>query len=265
MPRKKQVQEEYKPDTVTMFLSLMILLLAFFIVLVSMSTIEEKKKETVLKSIYATFGALPGGTSPFFSLGMISPDAAPPVKKLDLDFKAIKEIAYQKIGEDKVALKTSGNRRIISIESAALFDPEGFRLRPSALPFLREVARTVKGGDYFIQVAGHTDDIPPDPKGPAKDNWQLSAYRALAVLRVLVEAGVDQSRLAAYGYGPLKPLRPNTSLENRMMNHRVEIVLDESLAGPVERLKAIKSGGRLRFKGFVFDLFGEETGEGKKE
>lgn len=254
--KKKKVEEAAGSDTVTMFLSLMILLLAFFIVLVSMSTIEEKKKEQALQSIYSTFGSLPGGTTPFTG-GITSSDASAPINRLDSDFKAIKEIAYKEVGRDRVALKTDAGRRIISIEGEVLFDPESITLKPSIMPFLDGLAKILKGGKYFIRIGGHTDDVPPDPRGPARDNWALSAYRALAVLKVLARDGVAPDRMAAYGYGPINPLRPNNSPKNRAANHRVELVMDESLSGQVEGLRARQRPDRLRFKGFVFDLFGE--------
>jgi len=257
MARKKVRYVPPETDRmVTLFLSLMILLLAFFIVLVSMSRIEEKKKVDVLESIKSTFGFLPGGSSPFPSLGGIVSKASDPVSKLEQDFIKIKQLTFDTLGQDKVQLLTDGGRRVVVLDSEDLFDPEGVELKPEAGPFLKGLAAIVAPSPYWIEVGGHTDDIDPGPLSPARNNWQLSGLRALAVVKFLAAAGVANRRLEAIGYGPLAPLKPNDSAENRRANHRIEIVLDQSLAEEAEGLRLIRPGSLL-YRGFSFDLFGK--------
>lgn len=71
-------------------------------------------------------------------------------------------------------------------------------------------------------MRGHTDDIPVrSAKYPS--NWELSAARAAAALRYIVEkGGINPSRLKAVGYAGTRPLVPNTSEANRAINRRVE-------------------------------------------
>lgn len=268
MPRQKVRYVPPESDrTVTLFLSLMILLLAFFIVLVSMSRIEEKKKADVLQSIRSTFGFLPGGRSPFPSLGGVVSKASDPVSRLEQDIIRIKKLSFDTMGRDKVHLKTDGGRRVVLLNSQDLFDPEGIALKPGAEKFLTGLAAIIAPSPYWIEVGGHTDDIGPGPESPARNNWQLSGLRALAVVKSLAAAGVANRRLAAIGYGPLVPLKPNDSAKNRRANHRVEIVLDQTLAEEAEKLRRIRGPGRLLYRGFSFDLFGNpvEPGQGRAD
>ncbi len=269
MPRRKVKAEDPKSDmTVTMFLALMILVLAFFIVLVSMSRIEEKKAEDALRSINSTFGVLPGGKSPFFSMGGVLSKTQEPMSRVEADYRQIKELAYRTQGRDKINLQSDGARRIVVLNNDVLFDTESIRLKPEAEPFLKGLAAIIQGSEYWVEVAGYTDDIEPRPGGSIADNWALSGFRALAVARFMEAQGVDRKRLAAFGYGPINPIKPNDSGPNRARNHRVEIVLDQTLAGDVDELRLLKKPGKFRYRGFTFDLFNrpvENRGPGGEE
>ena len=78
--------------------------------------------------------------------------------------------------------------------------------------------------DELIMVSGFTDDRPitNSPQG-YRDNWELSAQRALTVTRALVAAGVPQDAVFAAGFGPSHPVAPNDTADNRARNRRVEI------------------------------------------
>jgi len=76
----------------------------------------------------------------------------------------------------------------------------------------------------LIRVEGHTDNVPVHAS-TWTSNWDLSAARALAVVRVLQEKGVDPTRLAAAGYGEYQPIASNDTPEGKSLNRRIEIVL----------------------------------------
>jgi len=80
-----------------------------------------------------------------------------------------------------------------------------------------------------INIIGHTDDIPPSPNSRFKDNWEISAMRALNVLRFLASLGINPERMMATGLADTKPLVPNTSPKNRKRNRRVEIILEREV------------------------------------
>ena len=79
-----------------------------------------------------------------------------------------------------------------------------------------------------FQIAGHTDDEPIRVSG-FSSNWQLSAERALEVVGVLIECGMQPETLSAAGYGEFDPLSPNDTAENKAHNRRIEITLQPNI------------------------------------
>jgi len=81
--------------------------------------------------------------------------------------------------------------------------------------------------NWVLRVDGHTDNIPLSGAGRYRDNWELSAARAIAVVRFLIENGVPSSRLVAAGFGEFQPLDPADTPEARSRNRRIELKLTE--------------------------------------
>lgn len=113
---------------------------------------------------------------------------------------------------------------MIAIEGSVLFVPGNATIRSEASRTLDAVASTLRGeyADKDILVVGHTDDQPIRKSG-WDDNLQLSAERALAVVRYLGERGVSLERIIGGGCGNQRPRAPNNSPANRAANRRVEI------------------------------------------
>ncbi len=116
-------------------------------------------------------------------------------------------------------------RLIIKLTANILFDPGKAKVRPEGVTALRDIASVLAQfkGRHF-QVAGHTDDD-PIRRSVHKDNWELSAVRAVHVVRTLQEAGVPPKMLSAAGYSEFQPMKPNDSEENKKFNRRIEITI----------------------------------------
>ena len=259
MPRRK---DEEKPDWETsnvglmMFTSLMIILLAFFILLSSMAVIDEQRQMEAMGSVLGAFGLLPGGLDP--SSGdkrNIAPPTSPMESILN-DIELVKEVLNQRIIEQKVRFLKGRNTNIISLESALLFPPDGVELLPEMLPALMEVCKIFKTGDYPIVIEGHTDDQPPKTEA-FQNNWQISALRAVNVLRFMVEdGGIDPKRLSAFGYGGYHPMVVNNSPRNRARNNRIDLVIDRNRQKLVENWQEKHDKDKyVDYKGFIFRLF----------
>jgi chemotaxis protein MotB len=80
-----------------------------------------------------------------------------------------------------------------------------------------------------INIRGHTDDSPLPPGARFRDNGELSALRAVHILRHFLSQGIEPWRLTATGFGALEPLFPNTTAMNRAKNRRIEFVLERRL------------------------------------
>lgn len=76
-----------------------------------------------------------------------------------------------------------------------------------------------------VDVVGHTDSD-PIKKSKWKDNWQLSAERALAVLRYLNSKGISSEKIRAVAAGSSRPVASNKSSSGKAQNRRVEIVVN---------------------------------------
>ncbi len=113
---------------------------------------------------------------------------------------------------------------MIAVEGEILFLSGKTTLRPQARRALDAIVSAVQGNyaGQHVFVFGHTDDTPIKKSG-WKDNWQLSAERAVAVGRYLRDHGVPPGRIVACGCGEYRPRVENSSEPNRTRNRRVEI------------------------------------------
>jgi chemotaxis protein MotB len=130
------------------------------------------------------------------------------------------------INDKQVSVEMQGKGLVITFVSEVLFDAGKANLRSDSLNKLAKVANVLNTtvADLNVGIEGHTDNQPIKKSG-WKSNWELSSARALSVLHYLGEKGVEESRLAATGYGEYKPVATNDSREGRQKNRRVEIVI----------------------------------------
>jgi chemotaxis protein MotB len=130
-------------------------------------------------------------------------------------------------GELNIALRSG--RMVLVLPSDVLFEAGKANVGAKGANALGEVGRalaTVKGRRF--QVSGHTDADPIRVSGFAS-NWQLSSARALAVVDILIHAGVLPSALSAAGYAEFDPITPNDSAINKAKNRRIEIALQPNI------------------------------------
>ena len=99
------------------------------------------------------------------------------------------------------------------------------RLLPTLAALSRAVGELPAGGNWYLAVQGHTDDRPIRNNARFPSNWELSAARSVAVLRYLIDRGVDARRVRAEGLAATRPLNPERSSAARRQNRRIEIRL----------------------------------------
>ena len=87
-----------------------------------------------------------------------------------------------------------------------------------------------KNPSLKITIEGHTDNIPFTSRGAMESNWDLSTKRATAVVKILLENNkILPQNLTAAGKSEFVPIAPNTSVDGRAANRRIEIILSPSL------------------------------------
>ncbi|WP_428603129.1 flagellar motor protein MotD [Sedimenticola sp.] len=112
----------------------------------------------------------------------------------------------------------------VEMKSSMLFDSGSARLSREALKALRKVILIVKPLPNMINVEGHTDNVPINTIS-FPSNWELSAARAASVVHYFAKLGVASDRMAAIGYGEFRPLSSNDTTEGRKNNRRVNLLI----------------------------------------
>jgi chemotaxis protein MotB len=126
-----------------------------------------------------------------------------------------------------VAFDPSRGTVTVTLPNAILFDSGKATLKKATsteLDHIRSVLRQDKYAGKQVDVVGHTD-TDPIKKSKWKDNWELSAQRALTVARYLVQRGVAEGEIRAVGCGEGRPIASNANSSGKAKNRRVEIVV----------------------------------------
>ncbi len=211
---------------------MMTLLLCFFILLFSFSTLDVVKFKDVIIELQGALGVLSGGPM-ILNLGDIpakqmTHNPAASTRKLE----QIKENIEAEIKSEGLegAIETSINERglLIRFTDAVLFDPGMAEIKPEAMPVLDVVNQEIANINNRVAVEGHTDSTPiRTARFPS--NWELSTARGTAIIHYAIEnGGIAPERLTAAGYAFYHPVLPNTTAENRALNRRVDIIILKS-------------------------------------
>ncbi|HEV2264754.1 MAG TPA: flagellar motor protein MotB [Stellaceae bacterium] len=128
------------------------------------------------------------------------------------------------IQKDLVHVVRQPNGVVIDINATLLFTSGSAALTPQALTILDQVGKALVDVPYIVQVNGFTDDAPIH-NGQFDSNWDLSATRAISVVKRFVADGIAPDRLVGAGYGEYHPVAPNDSLANMARNRRVSIIV----------------------------------------
>lgn len=240
--KKKKSQEENSGGAswVTTFSDLMSLLLTFFILLFSMSTVSEEKFSAASQSIQNAFvgegagaGVLDGGmmdeeddtgdgASDDEEDEFLTNDIPKAILRMEEEARAL--IKAEGI-EDKVAISSDQEGIYLDIQESILFQSGEADITGEGENTLDSLVGVIQLSENNVVVEGFTDNVPMrSPRFPS--NWELSTGRALSVVHHLADnKGIRPERLSAKGYGEFSPIVANDSPENRAKNRRVNIVL----------------------------------------
>jgi len=262
MARKQEEQRpvwELSNISLTLLTSLMIILLAFFIMLTANSAIDEKRELKALGSLVGSFGILPKGLSPEETDDQNLSPPSEPLDEIKSDIEQMKDVLNYEINQDKMNILKSSTSRIISLREIVLFPRGGVEILPEMEPALSDLADIIRGSDYSVIIEGHTDDQPPANEALV-NNWYVSAMRAANILKFFIRKGnIDPSRLSAYGYGGFRPAVANNSPRNRDRNRRIDIILETGSKRTINRYQEKHWNPKsIIFKGFIFKLLGNE-------
>ena len=147
------------------------------------------------------------------------------LEKKSGEYEQLASALRSEIDAGRVELMELRGKTTVKMKDKILFASGSATIGQDGRAALRKVAEALRGLQRkTIRVEGHTDNVPTAGSSFAS-NWELSAARALAVVRVLQDQGVDPTKLAGAGYGEYQPIGANDTPEGRSLNRRIEIVL----------------------------------------
>ena len=226
--RKRVKPQPQKQDRwLVSYADLVTVLFAFFVVMYSISSVNEDKYKTLLSSLEKSFSrsaksqtrAEPATGSPLLSKKTAT--------KLLFRTEIAKQIAQDLapyIKKNLIEVTHYAHRIEVNMKSQLLFDSAQATLTAPALPILKQLAILLQPLPNKIHIEGYTDNRPiHTPIFPS--NWELSAARAASVVHQLMQHGIAPQRMAAIGYGEYHPIADNKTPQGRLKNRRVVLVL----------------------------------------
>lgn len=252
MARRKRHEEHANHERwLVSYADFITLLFAFFVVMYSISQVNESKYRVLSNTLEDAFNQPELSMKPI-QIGETAKSnptsliklkasalkdkegqgaAASPQPPMPEDFQRIANQIEKAFGDlmkqNLVTLR--GNEQWLEVEmrSSLLFDSGDATLSNKALVLLGQVAKILKEQNNAVRVEGFTDDVPiHTARFPS--NWDLSSARAAAVVQLFIEEGVEPSRLMAAGYGEYQPVAPNDSPDDRARNRRVVLMISKS-------------------------------------
>ena len=261
--REKEQAPPQSPAWLLTFTGLMILIMAFFVYLVtSAALMDERRIRLAIGSLLGTFGmatAKPNVLGVQESRDTHHPGPMPP----DRDLAALKELLWDDIHED---LQFVSNRfvQIFRVNTAVLFRPGETELSAEGKAFLERVAPVLGNVSVPVQIAGHAsivrdefdDDFQLVPQAKMPDlSWRLYLFRAMSVYRFLLDRGVLVENLRMEGLGRFHPRENPATPQGRRANRRVEFILDrraESWAPQLARPDVETRPEEYIYRDFIF-------------
>jgi chemotaxis protein MotB len=219
--KRHDMHEDGDGNWLVSYADLMTLLVGFFLILQSFSTIDPEKFEQIKRATTMIFGG----------------EYQVPYSELaDTLQKEINKAGYG----DQVVIKQTDAGVDISFRGALFFDLGSADLKPEALTVLGKIIPVLftQAKDFHFLIEGHTDDI-PIASGIFRNNWELSSMRACRVLGMFEDRGFSRERLKAVGFADTRPVVPNRDSNgaaiptNQSQNRRVVIKVlkkDEAMA-----------------------------------
>ena len=220
----------------TTFNDLVTLLMVFFVLLFTMSSIDARQMQEFQYALQSGLGILEEGKMVNISVKTTQPvEDMSHIKTQPEGVKDSQEERITGLLSDKLieSLETDFEIEItqtsqgirLSFEDQILFDFGKADINPAGFAMLDQIAKTFKKVPQPLRVEGHTDNIPiQTARFPS--NWELSVARAVNVVKYFAGVGnIDPHRLSAVGYGESRPVVANDTASNRAKNRRVEIFL----------------------------------------
>ncbi len=210
--RKKIEEHENHERWLVSYADFITLLFAFFVVMYSLSSLNEGKYRVASESIKNAISPIKHDLSDIY------------LKKKRMIQKELNQKLLPLIKAKKVNVYENSDGIFIEMNTDFLFGKGNTDISEKSVQILKDISYILKDTKSLIQVQGHTDNIPINSI-VFPSNWELSSGRAASVVKLLNDNGIIKERLSVLGYADTRPKFPNDSEENRMKNRRVTIFI----------------------------------------
>jgi len=244
MIRRNREDDNENPDRwLVSYADFITLLFAFFVVMYSVSSVNQKKYKQLTSSISTAFTPDKKIRPNTTSQGKHRSSAKPtePVKQQPLTSTQIQRLQEEResmkslginlsnnlspmISDGKIRVSQNNRGLRIDINDSLLFASGSAELEGTAKEILSEIAELIEMNNHAIQVEGHTDNTPIH-NATFFSNWELSAVRATSVVRMFSSLGIADARLSALGFGSTQPISDNNNPLGRAKNRHVSVMI----------------------------------------
>ena len=259
---RKEEAPKGSPAWMNTFSDLMNLLLCFFVLLFSMSTVDAEKFEMVIASLQSSFSILPSGGSTIGEGQMVSSGVSQ-LEMYDIYYNQmantqttentaensdiadeyqeealaesekmaehVQELVAQYGIQDQVEIDFNAEYVLLNLNGAVLFDSGKSEIKSEAYPLMDKIGKVLQSyQENMIEIEGHTDNVPIH-SAKYESNDVLSMYRALYVADYMRKiTTIEPSHIKSSGRGEYIPIADNSTPEGRARNRRVAIKIYNS-------------------------------------
>lgn len=246
MRRKQEGHKKGSPAYMSTYGDMMTLLLTFFVLLFSMSTVDADKFQQLVSSMSTSVSIFQSGQTMKTDTNILQNGMKmQPMHQEIMDIREnnankrqlqdmeeeLNQYVKEQLVENKITITNEGNYLSIRFEEAILFDSGKAEIKAGAIPALGALGEKLKeyvSQGYILNIVGHTDNQPIHTK-EFPNNWYLSSARAIAVMNFYLEhMDFDVSKVSCTGRADVQPIAPNDTAEGKAKNRRVEINISRS-------------------------------------
>ena len=231
---------------------LITLLLAFFVVMYAVSSVNEGKYRVLAESMESAFSGptrtlkpvqigdqilraprdgARAGIDPTQAVSLDENDPSRSAEQAAASMQQLTDDLEDAMGElidaEQVAVSGDGVAVEVEIKTDILFASASAEIGPDAQAIVARLAQVLRPLASTIRVEGHTDDR-PIATAVFPSNWELSAARAARMVRAFEAEGIDPQRMVVAGMGEHHPVGDNTTPQGRSRNRRVTLVIAQS-------------------------------------